>query len=196
MELLRTLAPSAAEPAQWTSAVPTVANGASGMMAGSSATIECLVEDALLSQVALQHIQRAADTAEQRCELAGWRLRDVDGKNRALHNDVAELRKLLHESREPDPEQVSCLQKLPHEQLMHRCHAYAACARTERVKNAELLRRLKVRIRALLLGVTRPATLASICTFCRISTYMMLRRRSWRCIWGSCNGRTCSRTVW
>lgn len=117
-----------------------------GIVVGSGATIECLVEDALRSQVALQHIQRAADTAEQRCELAGWRLRDMDGKTRVLHDDVAELRRLLHESRGAgmDPDEASNLQKLPHEQLVHRCHAYAVRARVERTKSSELLRRLKV----------------------------------------------------
>lgn len=116
-------------------------------MAGSGATVECLVGDALLLQVVLQHIQRAADTSEQRCALAAWRLRDMDGKNRSLHNDVLELRKLLHETRkgaELDPEEASNLANLPQDQLMHRCHAYATQARVERTKNAELLRRLKV----------------------------------------------------
>lgn len=152
MGLVRSLAPAGVEPQQWEAAAPTAAAGGGLALGGTASTIDCLVEDALQHQAALQHLQRVADTAVQRCELAGWRLRDMDGKNRALHSDVAELRKLLHESREAgvDLEESASLQELPSEQLVGRCHAYAVRARVERTKNAELLKRLKV-------WVARPA---------------------------------------
>eukprot|EP00892_Ulva_mutabilis_P005015 jgi/Ulvmu1/2886/UM146_0028.1 len=145
LELVRSLVPAGVDPQQWTAALPGAAAGGEVGLGGVAATVDCLVEDAVVSQAALQRLQRTADTAVQRCELAGWRLRDLDGKNKALHRDVAELRKLLHESRgaEVGAEEAASLLQLPHDQLLGRCQSYVARVRLERTKNAELLRRLK-----------------------------------------------------
>lgn len=162
LALVRSLAPAGTDPHQWTAALPTAAAGGDVALRGTAATVDCLVEDALQSQAALQQLQRAADTAAQRCEVAAWRLRDMDSKNRGLHSDVAELRKLLHETRgaEVSTEEAASLAQLPHEQLLGRCQAYAARVRLERTKNAELLRRLKV---------WPQACFAACCHHCQLS---------------------------
>lgn len=97
-------------------------------------------------QTALEHVQRAVDCATQRCEISGWRVRDLDGRNRALSGDVEALRRMLHDSKEGtiSAAEVEQLSGLNSEQLLARCHAYAARAQMERTRCAEVLKRLKV----------------------------------------------------
>lgn len=120
---------------------------ASGPQASGLANLfECLVEDSIQKQNALEHVQRAADCATQRCEISAWRLRDLDSRKRALAGDVEALRKMLHESKEGiiSADEMEQLSGLSSEQLLARCQAYAARAQIERTRCAEVLKRLKV----------------------------------------------------
>lgn len=107
---------------------------------------QCLVDDSIQKQAALEHVQRAADHAAQRSEISSWRLRDLDGRNRALSGDVEALRKMLHESKDGaiSADEVEQLRQLNAKHLVERCKAYAARAQMERTRCAELLKRLKV----------------------------------------------------
>lgn len=149
MEMLNAAAPMGVDPKEWklppdplfTAPVATAANSL-----GLASLFQCLVEDSMQKQIALEHVQCGADGATQRCEISAWRLRDLDGRNRALSGDVEALRRMLHESKEgtipaAEMEQLSGLNS---EQLLARCHAYAARAQMERTRCAEVLKRLKV----------------------------------------------------
>jgi hypothetical protein len=148
MHVLRAAAPAAVDANTWSLAeVPEVLGAASGAhMPGVGVLVERLVEDSLAKQAALEHVQRAADAAEARCEVAGWRVKDLDGRNRALAGDVDALRKLLHDGQAAAQAtaDADALARLSPEQLLRRCGAYAASAQHERARCCELLKRLKV----------------------------------------------------
>ena len=149
MDLLNAAAPAGATMNEWKlppdplSAAPVATVG---HLSGLASLFECLVENSMQKQTALEHVQRAADCATQRCDISGWRLRDLDGRNRELSRDVEALRRLLHESKEGaiSAAEVEQLSGLNSEQLLARCHAYAARAQMERTRCTEVLKRLKV----------------------------------------------------
>jgi hypothetical protein len=149
MAMLSAAAPAGIDVNQWKLAPDPLLGApvATSHSTGLASLFECLVQDSIQKQAALEHVQRAADCASQRCEIYSWRVKDLDGRARVLSGDLEAMRRMLHESKEGtiSAAEVEQLSGLNAEQLLARCHAYAARAQMERTRCTELLKRLKVK---------------------------------------------------
>ena len=153
LEALETAAPAPAESdAQWTLSGPVSAHQApifeqhGGAQPGP--VFQVLVADMLAKQMALERLQRHADAAASRGELALWRLRDATGRNESLQQAIAELRRLLHQGSDAAAAAAvtgDAVASLDTPALREQCRQAAGQLRLERVKNKELVKRLKVR---------------------------------------------------
>lgn len=146
LEKLQAACPAPLEIEEEWSAHPT--NSAAAGLAAPAAHLDTLVHDIIAKQRALEHLQRNADAAAARAEVALWRVKDTLGRNQALEANVAELRRMVHDTRAG----VTALEEedlsgLSGDALRERTRGAAVALRLERGRNAELVRRLKVRLR-------------------------------------------------
>ena len=117
-----------------------------GGCSGVPVILEALVNDHVMKQAALERLQRSANVAQTREELAVWRINALDGKNRALLSDVVELRGMLS-AHSVGLSKIGAkeLSGLSREQLEERVLTQSALSKLERRKNSELVKRLRVR---------------------------------------------------
>jgi hypothetical protein len=172
MAMLSAAAPAGIDANQWKLAPDPMLGAPVATTAhstGLASLFECLVQDSIQKQAALEHVQRAADCASQRCEIYSWRVKDLDGRTRVLSGDLEAMRRMLHESKEGtiSAAEVEQLSGLNAEQLLARCHAYAARAQMERTRCTELLKRLKVKSSCLhtLVSFSSRGIISSACDF-------------------------------
>lgn len=151
LDMLQAAVPASDNDAHWSA--PALQAGphaeaepGSAWSGGPETILQVLVGDLVTKQAALESLQRTADTATSRGEIALWRLRDMCGRNESLNQAVTELRRLLHDSNSGvEALMREDLHGLSSAELEERCKHMAARLKLERVQNAELIKRLRVR---------------------------------------------------